>query len=113
MYLCLCELRLTNKNVHIQELSTPASPTDSDGDSEYFPTPLRKKIKLPALPELPNKCSIIEIGQLDNFVQSVSTGCKRIGCRGRLVPVQAKTQRMGGGSAHSISVYKMFETLHF
>ena len=101
MYLCLCELRLTNKNVHIQELSTPASPTDSEGDSEYFPTPLRKKIKLPALPELPNKCSIIEIGQLDNFVQSVSTGCKRIGCRGRLVPVQAKTQRMGG-AVHTV-----------
>ena len=101
MYLCLCELRLTNKNVHIQELSTPASPTDSDGDSEYFPTPLRKKIKLPALPELPNNCSIIEIGQLDNFVQSMSTGCKRIGCRGRLVPVQAKTQRMGG-AVHTV-----------
>ena len=35
------------------------------------------------------------------LVQSVSTGCKRIGCRGRLVPVQAKTQRMGG-AVHTV-----------
>ncbi|XP_064386971.1 uncharacterized protein LOC135335416 isoform X2 [Halichondria panicea] len=73
--------------------------TGSDRESEYFPTPLRQfKIKLPALPDIPNNCTIAEMRQVDSFIQKVSRGCKRTGCRGGLIPVEARTQQMGGAA---------------
>ncbi len=78
-------------------MTSSSTDTESDGESEYFPTPMRKfKIKLPALSDIPNKCSIAELRQVDSFIQNFSRGCKRKGCRGGLIPVEARTQKMGG-----------------
>ena len=36
--------------------------------------------------------------QVDSFIQKFSRGCKRTGCRGGLIPVEARTQQMGGAA---------------
>ena len=49
-----------------------------------------------SLASLPNKCFLTEIQQLDSFIRKTHRGCKRKGCRGKIIPVEVVTKNPGG-----------------
>ena len=85
----------------------------SDTDSDDVPTPERPVARKVSRTDLPNEVTIMEISQLEKFVESINKvrRCVTPHCVGELIPVKFNSSGLGGAISLSYACSAVRPTL--